>query len=125
MQPTRPVLHDRQLLRLPGGDRWPALPAGLPHHRRRGHAHPPDDRARGAPLMPRVQYELAIIGAGPAGLAAATQAAALGLDTILFDEQPAPGGQIYRGIETVQQTRHDDLRILGEEYAEGAALAAA
>ncbi len=74
--------------------------------------------------MPRVQYELAIIGGGPAGLAAATQAAALGLDTILFDEQPAPGGQIYRGIETVQQARPDDLRILGEEYAEGAALAA-
>ena len=75
--------------------------------------------------MPRVQYELAIIGGGPAGLAAATQAAALGLDTILFDEQPAPGGQIYRGIETVQQARPDDLRILGEEYTEGAALAAA
>jgi NADPH-dependent 2,4-dienoyl-CoA reductase/sulfur reductase-like enzyme len=73
--------------------------------------------------MPRMRCELAIIGGGPAGLAAATQAAALGLDTILFDEQPAPGGQIYRGIETVQQTRHDDLRILGEEYAEGAALA--
>jgi NADPH-dependent 2,4-dienoyl-CoA reductase/sulfur reductase-like enzyme len=73
--------------------------------------------------MPRMDCELAIIGAGPAGLAAATQAAALGLDTILFDEQPAPGGQVYREIETVQRTRQDDLRILGEEYAEGAALA--
>jgi NADPH-dependent 2,4-dienoyl-CoA reductase/sulfur reductase-like enzyme len=75
-------------------------------------------------VTPRMRCELAIIGAGPAGLAAATHAAALGVDAILFDEQPAPGGQIYRGIETVTQTRRDDLAILGEEYAEGAPLAA-
>ena len=37
---------------------------------------------------------LAIIGAGPAGLADATVAAEHGLDVALFDEQPAPGGQI-------------------------------
>lgn len=76
-------------------------------------------------MTPRMRCDLAIIGAGPAGLAAATQAAALGVDAILFDEQPAPGGQIYRGIETVQQTRRDDLAILGEEYAEGTLLAEA
>jgi NADPH-dependent 2,4-dienoyl-CoA reductase/sulfur reductase-like enzyme len=74
--------------------------------------------------MTRTSCELAIIGGGPAGMAAAAQAAALGVDTLVLDEQPAPGGQIYRAIETVQQTRSDDLRILGEEYAEGAALAA-
>jgi NADPH-dependent 2,4-dienoyl-CoA reductase/sulfur reductase-like enzyme len=74
--------------------------------------------------MPRMHCDLAIIGGGPAGLAAATEAAALGLDTIVLDEQPAPGGQIYRGIETVQQARADDLRILGEEYAEGTTLVA-
>ena len=60
--------------------------------------------------MPRMRCELAIIGGGPAGLAAVTQAAALGLDTILFDEQPAPGGQIYRGIETVGRF----LELLGQ-----------
>jgi thioredoxin reductase len=74
--------------------------------------------------MARTSCQLAIIGAGPAGMAAATQAVALGLDTVVLDEQPAPGGQIYRAIETVQTARTDDLRILGEEYAEGAALAA-
>jgi thioredoxin reductase len=68
--------------------------------------------------------ELAIIGGGPAGLAAATQAAELGLDAILLDEQPAPGGQIYRSIEVVHRTRAADLRILGEDYAEGAPLVA-
>jgi bacterioferritin-associated ferredoxin len=69
--------------------------------------------------------ELAIVGAGPAGMAAAIRAAALGIDTVLLDEQTEPGGQIYRAIETVQRTRAGDLAILGEDYAEGAALAAA
>lgn len=76
-------------------------------------------------MSDRTSCELAIIGGGPAGMAAATQAAALGIDTILLDEQPAPGGQIYRGIEAVQAHRAGDLRILGDDYAEGAALAAA
>ncbi len=40
-----------------------------------------------------------VIGAGPAGLAAATMLAGQGADVVLIDEQPAPGGQIYRGIE--------------------------
>src|SRR5579871_5545880 len=69
--------------------------------------------------------EFAIIGAGPAGMAAATMAASLGLDTVLLDEQGEPGGQIYRGIEAVQQARASDLKVLGEEYQEGATLARA
>lgn len=39
-----------------------------------------------------VHYDIAIIGAGPAGLAAARQAASSGARTILIDEQPQPGG---------------------------------
>lgn len=40
--------------------------------------------------------ELAVVGAGPAGLAAAVQAAEFGLDVTVIDEQPRYGGQIYR-----------------------------
>ena len=40
-----------------------------------------------------------VIGAGPAGMAAAATAARLGVSTLLVDEQPAPGGQIYRNVE--------------------------
>ena len=42
--------------------------------------------------------ELAIVGAGPAGLAAASLGADLGIDVLLLDEQEEPGGQIYRGV---------------------------
>ena len=45
-------------------------------------------------------YDLAIIGAGPAGLAAAALAAGAGLSTVVFDENPGVGGQIYRAIAT-------------------------
>jgi NADPH-dependent 2,4-dienoyl-CoA reductase/sulfur reductase-like enzyme len=44
--------------------------------------------------------ELMVIGAGPAGLAAAESAAALGVEVMLIDEQPRPGGQIFRRRST-------------------------
>ena len=46
-----------------------------------------------------VPEELVVIGSGPAGMAAASTAAAHGVDTLLLDEQSTPGGQIFRGIE--------------------------
>jgi NADPH-dependent 2,4-dienoyl-CoA reductase/sulfur reductase-like enzyme len=69
-------------------------------------------------------FDIIIIGAGPAGLAAAIQASSLGLKTVVIDEQREPGGQIYRAIETVSRDRPGDLDLLGEDYARGAPLAA-
>ena len=63
-------------------------------------------------------HDLAIIGAGPAGMAAAVEARALGLSVLLVDEQPAPGGQIFRAVEAA----HTDP-ALGADYAAGHALA--
>jgi D-hydroxyproline dehydrogenase subunit alpha len=40
--------------------------------------------------------EVLVIGAGPAGIAAATAAAGHGLKTIVLDDNPAAGGQIWR-----------------------------
>ena len=40
--------------------------------------------------------DLAIIGAGPAGMAAAIEAAHLGIEPVLIDSSPLPGGQVYR-----------------------------
>lgn len=63
--------------------------------------------------------DLAIVGAGPAGLAAAKTATELGLATMVFDEQERPGGQIYRNIETVAASRPTDLDLLGPDYSRG------
>jgi NADPH-dependent 2,4-dienoyl-CoA reductase/sulfur reductase-like enzyme len=64
--------------------------------------------------------DLTIIGAGPAGMAAAAVAASHGLTVVLLDEQETPGGQIYRAITRADQTRID---ILGPDYAAGKDLA--
>ncbi|RAG84265.1 FAD/NAD(P)-binding oxidoreductase, partial [Streptacidiphilus pinicola] len=45
---------------------------------------------------PEGAYDLAVIGAGPAGLAAAAAAAERGVRVALLDAAPRPGGQFYR-----------------------------
>ncbi len=64
-------------------------------------------------------FDLVIVGAGPAGLAAAITAAAHGLKVAVIDEQAEPGGQIYRGIESVAARRPAHFAILGPDYAAG------
>lgn len=67
-------------------------------------------------------WELVVIGAGPAGLAAATLAAEKGIETLLLDEQAGPGGQIYRAID---RSPLADRAVLGADYWKGEALLAA
>lgn len=43
-----------------------------------------------------IETDLAIVGAGPAGLAAAAEALAGGLTVALLDDNPMPGGQYFR-----------------------------
>ncbi|MGI6852164.1 NAD(P)/FAD-dependent oxidoreductase [Mesorhizobium sp. 1B3] len=71
--------------------------------------------------MSNAPVDVAIVGAGPAGMAAAAAARELGLSVALFDEQPTPGGQIYRNVMAIG----DGLRaeILGKEYLAGRPLA--
>lgn len=69
-------------------------------------------------LAPR--YDLVVIGAGPAGQSAAITATALGIATLVVDENAAPGGQIHRGITT---TPVRDRAVLGEDYWRGLPIA--
>ncbi|CAH1653048.1 FAD/NAD(P)-dependent oxidoreductase [Chelatococcus asaccharovorans] len=68
------------------------------------------------------RWDAVVIGAGPAGMAAAATLAEGGARTLLVDEQAELGGQIYRAIE---RNRADPAlaRILGPDYLKGGALA--
>lgn len=63
--------------------------------------------------------DLIVIGAGPAGMAAAVEAAGAGLSVVLLDEQPGAGGQIYRAVTGAGAGRGD---VLGQDYLDGARL---
>ena len=67
------------------------------------------------------EYDVAVVGAGPAGLAAASVCARAGLGTVLFDENPSPGGQVYRGISGMPL---QDRAILGPDYWQGEKIVA-
>ncbi|MFX0541276.1 FAD-dependent oxidoreductase [Roseovarius sp. S4756] len=62
--------------------------------------------------------DIIIIGAGPAGMTAASIAAQNGLRVLLLDEQSRPGGQIFRNVSQ----SGDRLNWLGKDYRAGARL---
>ena len=77
------------------------------------------ERVRGAPPAPpqlRERYDVAVVGAGPAGLAAARMCAEAGLDTVLLDEQAHAGGQIWRAVTASPLARDT---VLGNKYWRG------
>lgn len=65
--------------------------------------------------------DLIIIGSGAAGVSAAVEARALGLDVLLLDEQSGMGGNAYRNIERVMA---DPVlaTCLGADYLAGSDL---
>ena len=65
-------------------------------------------------------YDLLIVGGGPAGLAAAVEAAGAGLVVGLADERPTFGGQIYKQFGVGFSVRA--AAALGRDYRRGRAL---
>ena len=63
--------------------------------------------------------DLVIIGAGPAGMACALDATRAGLDVVVLDENPLPGGQIYRNAGC---SPLPDAGLLGDDYTYGVEL---
>lgn len=68
------------------------------------------------------QYDLAIIGSGPAGLSAAVYAKRAMLDTVVIEKEPFSGGQIVNTYEVdnylgIPQVNGYDLAVKFEEHA--------
>lgn len=71
--------------------------------------------------------DVLVIGAGPAGLSAASAAAEQGLSVLLLDDQPFPGGQFHRSVghergEILQDVseREQGLRLVARMERSGA-----
>lgn len=71
-------------------------------------------------------YDVAVVGAGPAGLAAAAAAAEAGRRVVVIDESPRPGGQIWRHQEgaapAAARPRLERFGRSGAELRAGAAV---
>jgi len=72
-------------------------------------------------------YDVLIVGAGPAGLAAAWRAATEGLQVAVVDDNPTAGGQIWRGEEnqpTSSEARawFERLRSVNIRFIRGARI---
>lgn len=63
------------------------------------------------------EHDILIVGAGPAGMAAAVTLAEQGLSPLVIDEQDLPGGQIWRATEAKRSPQMQ--RALGSDYARG------
>lgn len=69
--------------------------------------------------MKNNKYDIIVIGAGPAGISAATLAAHYKAHVLVLDESHYPGGQIYRAIEKNQKNNN---KWLGHGYQDGMPL---
>lgn len=59
------------------------------------------------------RYDLIVVGAGPAGLSAAIEAAKRGLTVAVFDENTKPGGQLFKQIHKFFGSKEHKAKIRG------------
>lgn len=79
---------------------------------------PPQPRDQAAGWV-EIRPDLLVVGAGPAGLAAASIAAAAGLEVLVVDERGHAGGQFFKQPDTGFDV---DERRIDPQYAEGRRL---
>ena len=59
------------------------------------------------------RHDLIVIGAGPAGLSAAIEAAKTGMDVLVFDENAKPGGQLFKQIHKFFGSKEHKAKVRG------------
>jgi len=64
------------------------------------------------------RYDVIVVGAGPAGLSAAIEAAKRGLRVIVFDENARPGGQLFKQIHKFFGSKEHKAKIRGFKIGE-------
>ena len=74
--------------------------------------------------MKELTCDIAVIGAGAAGLSAAGAAASCGADTVVIDREEAPGGVLLQCIHNGFGLHYFKEELTGPEYASRMALAA-
>lgn len=62
---------------------------------------------------PSPDADVIVVGAGPAGMSAAIELGNAGLQVIVIEMQPAPGGQIFRALEANLAARPATEQLLG------------
>lgn len=60
-----------------------------------------------------IRKELIVVGAGPAGLSAAIQAARSGVQVLVFDENDRPGGQLFKQIHKFFGSKEHRAKVRG------------
>ncbi|WP_084332517.1 NAD(P)/FAD-dependent oxidoreductase [Marinobacterium jannaschii] len=83
------------------------------------HSVKPDNFYHAATEAAVKSYDIAIIGAGPAGMSAAITASKAGASVVVLDDKALPGGQIYRNVT---QSPLRDPALLGPDYLKGQTL---
>jgi NADPH-dependent 2,4-dienoyl-CoA reductase/sulfur reductase-like enzyme len=83
-------------------------------------AGPAESESAGRKARPTIHRNVIVVGAGPAGIAAACAATEGGLSAAIVDDNPAAGGQIWRGGIPVPWRD----RVAGQEVIAGTVVAA-
>lgn len=68
--------------------------------------------------MKMERYDMIVIGAGPAGLSAAIEAAKKGVKPIVFDENEKPGGQLFKQIHKFFGSKEHKAKVRGFRIGE-------
>ena len=59
------------------------------------------------------RYDMIVVGAGPAGLSAAIEAAKKGMHVVVYDENAKPGGQLFKQIHKFFGSKEHKAKVRG------------